>query len=120
MSSSPIAARVGWGLVGLLGVFAGLALLTIGVFVLPVALVLAGVLLLRYGADRAAAGALLVGAAAPVGWIAWLNRFGPGTYCRTTADGVGCTQMWSPWPWFAVAVILVVAGVAVAVRRPAH
>ncbi len=53
--------------------------------------------------------------------VAWLNRDGPGEVCRSLgATGQECTEEWSPWPWLAVGVTLVAAGVVLtvlAVRR---
>ncbi len=108
-------ARAGWMIVGALGIFSVLAMLTIGPLLLPLALGLAALLLWWRGSDRAAVGGLLMGGAGPLLWLAWLNRHGPGTFCRTTPEGVGCMDEWSPWPFVVIALLLIGAGVAVAV-----
>ena len=47
-------------------------------------------------------------------YVAWLNRQGPGTVCTTTRGGGGqCLDEWSPWPWVAAGVALVVLGLVV-------
>jgi hypothetical protein len=45
--------------------------------------------------------------------VAWLNRDGPGDVCTAWSGGqcVAGTEEWSPWPWLAAGVVLVVAGV---------
>jgi hypothetical protein len=58
-------------------------------------------------------------------YIAWLNRDGPGEDICTAhaADGTcnAGTEEWNPWPWLAVGLALVVAGVVlfVVLRRRA-
>jgi hypothetical protein len=64
----------------------------------------------------------VLGPAAPLIYLAWLNRDGPGRVCETTIDGVlHCGDRYSPWPFVAIAAGLAVAFV-VAVRkgRPAR
>lgn len=111
-------AIAGWGVVAVLGVMAVLAMLTVGVFILPVAVVLAVVLLRRGGFGTAAAGGLIVGAGLPLGWIAYLNRHGPGDFCEARAGVTRCIGQWSPWPWLAVALAcLIVGGLLVRLGR---
>ena len=45
------------------------------------------------------------------GYIAFLNRDGPGNVCQTVAGGQECGQQWNPWPFAAVAVLLIAAGI---------
>jgi hypothetical protein len=104
-----------WALAGA-GLCLGLvSILSIGIFILPVAALLAGFLLWRAGPDRALAG-LLSGAAAPLFYIAWLNRGGPGEVCHAITSGVECTDETSPWPWLAIGVVLAAAGLALFAR----
>jgi hypothetical protein len=74
--------------------------------------ILLAVLATRLGGDNVSA----VGVAAGVGaWgfvLGWLNRDGPGEVCTTTATGGGCTQEWSPWPFWLAGAFLVTASVA--------
>jgi hypothetical protein len=95
------------------------SLLTIGPFVLLVTLTLCGWLLWRQGFGAGMAG-LATGAAAPLLYVAWLNRGGPGEVCTGTALSESCGDEWSPWPFLAAAVVLVVAGVAMFVRLRRH
>lgn len=107
-----------WVLAGLLWAFALAGMLTIGAYVVPFA-GLATMGAMTWGIRLWPAG--LIGVSALVGWIGWNNRHGPGDHCTSVPDGVQCTQMWNPWPWFAVAVILVGLGLLLTrreLRRP--
>lgn len=59
--------------------------------------------------------AALIGLAVAPGYVAWLNRNGPGEVCRTASDGVTCIEQWNPWPIAAGALLLVLVGVALLV-----
>jgi len=64
----------------------------------------------------------LIGAAAGAGvWplvIGFLNIDGPGTSCHTTGGGQTCTEEWSPWPFWAVGIaLLILAPVVFEVSR---
>lgn len=106
-----------WALVGAAGCLGLVSLLTIGVFVLPVALLAGGVLLWRTGMTRSVAG-LLSGAGVIPLYISWLNRDGPGTVCTSFGDpgdltnsGESCVDQWSPWPWLVAGLACIAAGV---------
>jgi hypothetical protein len=105
------AAFLGWFVVGALYALAVLAILTIGIFVLPIAI---GLTVVLVRSPRASAGlpGLVSGLALPVLYVAYLNRDGPGDVCTTHAGGVNCTEEWSPWPFLVVGVALVCAGLA--------
>lgn len=94
-----------WALVGAGGCLGVVAILTIGVFVLPLVAVLGGLLLWRAGTGPPVAG-LASGAAAPLLYVAWLNRGGPGLVCHAIPEGQECTDALNPWPWLVVAVLL--------------
>jgi hypothetical protein len=65
----------------------------------------------RWPALRGRAAFLLpAGAAVAPALLAWLNRDGPGTVCRTTGDVSACTEQWSPWPFLVVAVVMAAGG----------
>jgi hypothetical protein len=104
-----------WCLAGVGASLGVLSLLTIGPFVLLLTFVLCGFLLWRLAFGAGMAG-LLAGASLPVLYVAWLNRDGPGTVCTSTATSSSCGDEWSPWPFVAVAVLMVVAGVVVFAR----
>ena len=104
-----------WCLAGAGLSFGVLSILTVGAFVLLLTLGLCGWLLWRLDFGWGMLG-LLAGAAVPLLYVAWLNRDGPGTVCTVTATETTCSDQWSPWPFVAVAVVLVVAGLVAFVR----
>jgi hypothetical protein len=112
-------AFVAWALVGALAALGVASLLTIGLALLVSAAVLAGLLLWTRAARGWSPLGAGVGAAVVVGYIGWLNRGGPGNVCHPIERGVSCEEQWSPWPFFAAAVVLGVLAVAgfVALRK---
>ncbi|HEX2736631.1 MAG TPA: hypothetical protein VHP57_00685 [Acidimicrobiia bacterium] len=104
-----------WFLVGGAYCFCLLAMLTIGVFLLPIPVLATVVLARREDAQIGAAG-LISGLGIPLYWVAYLNRDGPGEICNTTRNGTHCMSEWSPWPWLAVGTLFVLLGVGVALR----
>ncbi|WP_019136157.1 hypothetical protein [Cellulomonas massiliensis] len=104
-------AIVAWAVAG-----ACLALVVsaIGVFTVPVGVLLVVVLLVARRFPESPA--VLVGAGALPLYVAWLNRTGPGRVCSTTATTESCFDATSPWPWVAVGLVLVVGGALLAVR----
>jgi hypothetical protein len=111
---------VAWAAVGVGYAFSLLAIASIGWFLLPLP-VIATVLLTRHSPARRGLAGLVCGLGAPVLYVAYLNRSGPGTVCTST-PGQSCTDEWNPWPWFAVGIALVLGGAAVflARRRPSR
>jgi hypothetical protein len=105
-----------WLLVGGGFAFAVLAMMTIGVFVLPV-VVAALVLLVRRPRSHAGLVALPAGLSLPTFYVAWLNRDGPGVVCRSIQGGSECVQEWSPWPWLAVGLGLLATSVVWTLAR---
>jgi hypothetical protein len=129
VSAAPVAGPpawrwfLAWSAVGAAYCFALLAVLSIGIFVLPIP-VIATILLARSGEANRGATGILSGAALPLLWVAYLNRGGPGDVCTTTGQfaqgGPGaqsCTQEVSPWPWFALGVAVLLSGVAIFTRQ---
>jgi len=108
-------AFLGWCLAGAGGCFGVLSLLSVGPFVLLGTLFLCGWLLWRFNFGWSMGG-LLVGAALPVLYVAWLNRNGPGDVCTSTATSQSCGEESSPWPLLAAALVLVVGGAVVFAR----
>lgn len=105
---------VGWGWFAgwlALGACAGVglaAILTVGIALLLLAAVAAGVLLWK--GPRDAVSGLLAGLAVPLFYIAYLNRSGPGNVCHTVAGGQSCTDEYSPVPFLVAGVVLAAAG----------
>jgi hypothetical protein len=115
-----VPAFAGWCVIGAAGCVSVLSMLTIGPFVLLATLILIGLMLWRVDFGWAMAG-MISGACAPLLYVAWLNRGGPGEVCTTLGDsGQSCTQEWSPWPFLVLALLLAVAGVVVFVRQRRH
>lgn len=114
MSRRP-AALLLWAVVGLLWAFTAAAMMTVGVFVLPITL-LATWAAARFFRVPGQSGTVLCGFALIPGCIAILNRDGPGTACHTSGITTSCTDEMSPWPWAGGAVVLVVLGVTLIIR----
>ena len=112
---------VAWLMIGAAYAVSFLAILTVGPFIVPVSLVMTVLLWRKRRADRELLG-LVSGLALPLLYVGYLNRDGPGTVCTTGRDGSqSCIDEWSPWPWLAVGVLLLLAGAGafVAARRAA-
>lgn len=103
-----------WTLVGA-GVGLGLlSILSIGVFVLA-ASALGTVAVARWRGASADAVGIVAGLGLPPLYVAFLNRHGPGTDCTSIPGGSACTDLSSPWPWFAAGSVLLAAGVTAVV-----
>lgn len=92
---------------------------SIGLFVLPLP-ALATILLARRPHASSGLPGLISGLGIPLLYVAYLNRAGPGTICATITGGQDCTDEWSPWPWLAAAVSLLVLGLAAFIARQRH
>jgi hypothetical protein len=83
------------------------------------AVVFAGALIAGQGRLRRPALGFVTGLGAPLLYVAWLNRAGPGVTCWGTATATGCDQHLNPLPWFLVGLVLFVGGVVAYSRRGA-
>jgi hypothetical protein len=101
----------GWTLAGAGLCLGVLSAFTVGIVVLPVALLLTGVMLVRRRTRNGSALGLVSGAGLVPLYIAYLNRSGPGDVCTQSRTEQHCQQMWSPWPWLAVGVFLALLGI---------
>lgn len=111
-----------WFVVIVLGVLSLAAVVSVGLFILPLAI--AGAILLLARPRRAIGAAVLLGAvgAGPL-ILAYFNRPGPGHVCRTDSEGVACGDYLNPWPWLALGLALWVAAaivLVVAARRSSN
>lgn len=117
MSEDGRAAGWGWFLAWVLvGACAGTglaAILTVGVALLVLAAV-AAVFLLRAGPGRAVVGGVS-GLAAPLFYLAYLNRGGPGEVCHAVAGGQTCTDAYTPVPFLVAGLLLLGAGLVIQV-----
>jgi hypothetical protein len=98
-----------WVLVGVALAFGVLSIASVGIFVLPVAVIAGAVLALRPAARRQLAGAV-VGAGLPLLYVAYLNRSGPGTVCTTHAGNQSCVDESNPWVWLTAALAIIAVG----------
>src|SRR5690242_15451273 len=97
---------VAWTLAGAALLLAVLGAMTIGLFILPFAL-LAIVALARRPAARRSWPAVFLGAGLPLLYVAFLNREGPGEVCHRFTDGESCTQEFTPWPWLVAGALVI-------------
>jgi hypothetical protein len=114
-----------WLIVGGLFSLSVITIASIGLFVLPAALVAMVVALRQPDSWRGVPG-LLAGLGVPAFFVAYLNRGGPasggciavngGELCAGTG-GSGTpqtvSQLLNPWPWFAAAVFLIAIGIGI-------
>ena len=113
-------AGVWWVLVGAAVSVGIVGLLTIGVVFVLLGLLMGGAgIAMRWTRNRAAFMAITGAAAGPL-VLAWINWGGSGPVCQTSADVTGCVDRWSPWPFLAVAAVLVIVGLALATRKWPH
>src|SRR3954454_660713 len=105
-----------WVLVGALVGVGIAALLSIGVLLLLLAAVLAVIGARTPALRNRSVVAIPAGVGLAVLYLAWLNRDGPGNVCDTQGTTTTCTDQVSPWPFVAVAVILIAVSVVLARR----
>ena len=111
------AVRFLWLLGGFLLVFGVVSLPSIGMFVLPgavVVMILAGVLSRGQGWPL-----FLIGAALPMFWVAWLHRGGPGIRRWQGQTSSGASELLNPWPFSIAGVVLLTLAVLLILRRRA-
>ncbi len=107
----------GWAVTGGGGLLALLSVMTVGIFVAPVALAAAVLLATRRGTERGLPG-LLSGVSLPLLLLTYLNRQGPGTYCTSSGTGETCTDgLYDPWLLLALAVLALAGGLFLFLRR---
>ena len=100
-----------WASVGVALAISAIAVMTIGVWVVPFALI--GLIASYKRANRSSGVGLISGAGVPFLFIAYLNRNGPGDICRQFGfGGQQCTQEYSPWPFMLVGTMLILLGMA--------
>ena len=100
---------IAWMLTGAGYALGLLGALSIGPFILPLA-VAATIVLATRSRTRVGLPGLVSGLSLPLFYVAFLNRSGPGTICTTTATSQSCVNEWSPWPWLIIGVVLLVSG----------
>jgi hypothetical protein len=122
MDAAPAAELRSWGwfaawlLTGAAWAVGLIAITSIGLFVVPVAIV-ATMLLARRTYCRPGLPGLVAGLGLPPLYVAYLNRAGPGNVCTAISGGTTCTQEFDPWPWLIAGLALVAFGVVVFLIR---
>lgn len=106
----PWGSFLGWAAVTAAFGMALLSILSIGLFLVPVPVILTAFLLRTRNAQGSLWGLMSGAAVAPL-FLAYTNRSGPGTICNLAATA--CVDEIDPWPWALVGVALLVAGVLV-------
>jgi hypothetical protein len=98
-----------WAVVGL---GFGFGISVVGIVTVPAATLVTVILLTRKRLRQGAYG-LLVGIGTPLLLVAYLNREGPGTVCRTLDGGRGtqCDDLYDPRKWAAAGLAFIAAGV---------
>jgi len=114
MTSTPTERRnvtwsVAWMLTGAGYALGILGAPSIGPYVLVVT-VAATIVLATHTGSREGLPGLIFGLSLPLFYVAFLNRLGPGTVCTSTATSQSCVDEWSPWPWLAIGIVLLVSG----------
>lgn len=99
-----------WAVVG---VGFGLGISVIGLFTVPAAFLIT-IFLLTLKRFRQSVWGLLVGIGAPLLFVAYGNREGPGTVCHAIDGGRGtqCDDLYDPRKWAAVGLLFIAAGIA--------
>ena len=100
---------IAWMLTGAGYALGILGALSIGPYVLVITVAATIVLATRTGSKVGLPG-LVSGLGLPLFYVAFLNRSGPGTVCTSTGTGQSCVDEWSPWPWLAIGIVLLVSG----------
>src|ERR1019366_1655169 len=114
-----------WFLVGAAYAVGLVGILSVGIFVLPIAII-GTVFLARQPTSLRGVPGLVSGLGLPLFYIAYLNRGYGGQACQASGSAAAhtlayqCTQALDPWPWLAAGLLLLAASIVVfAVRsRP--
>lgn len=100
----------------ILGAAAAVSVLIFGVPALAVFGLAGALLASRRRLGRVTLG-FVSGMGAPLLYVAWLNRSGPGMTCWQTATATGCDQHLDPLPWLLIGMALFIGGVVAYARR---
>jgi len=100
---------IAWMLTGAGYALGILGALSIGPYILVITVAATIVLATRTG-SRVGLPGLISGPSLPLFYVAFLNRSGPGQVCTSTATSQSCADEWSPWPWLAIGVVVLVSG----------
>jgi hypothetical protein len=105
-----------WGAVGVLIGFGVVGILTIGIFLLGLAFILA-IVGVAFPASRSAAALAVLPGLGVLPLVVGLNNLGgPGERCSSTQSSLSCIELLSPWPFLLPGIVLIVIGGWVAWR----
>lgn len=105
-----------WAVIGAGACLSLLTILSIGFILAPATLIVAAVV--AWASKGNGAMGVVSGLGAPLLYIAYENRRGPGISCTgNPMVGHYCSQEWSPWPWAIAALLLIVAGLAILISQ---
>ncbi len=99
-----------WGAVGALAGFGVVGILTIGIFVLAAALLLAVVGVVLPSSRSSAIVATIPGLGIMPMAVGLANLGGPGERCSSSAVSSSCTELLSPWPFLVPGLMLLIGG----------
>ncbi len=97
---------LGWLAVGALWALSIVTMLSIGMFLMPVALIVTVVMCMGYTRPDGWPGSI-AGFALIALYLAFLHRHGPGQYCTGTGASVTCVDQLNPWLFLAAGVALI-------------
>lgn len=106
----PLWPLVYWGFVGTLIGLGVVGILSIGIFVLAVALILTLVGVIVPRTRSVAVVALVPGLGVLPTWVGLANLGGPGERCTGTASSLSCGELLNPWPFLVPGVLLLALG----------
>ncbi len=109
---------IAWMVLGVLASFGVAALPSVGLFVLPVAVVAAAAL--GKGSKGKGWEGFLSGAGITALWVAYENRYGPGEYCASADAVTSCSQQLNPAPFLALGLLGVALGLLLGALRYAQ
>jgi hypothetical protein len=108
-----------WLAVGAVYSVALVGIASIGLFVLPFAVIGTALVMRRTNGKDGLFG-LLSGLGIPLLYVSYLNRKGPGTVCSHVSGGQSCGGESDPWIWFGVGMSLLFAGALLFMLRRSH
>ena len=105
-----------WAAVGVLIGFGVVGILTIGIFLLALAFILA-IVGVAFPASRSPAALAVLPGLGVLPLVVGLNNLGgPGERCSSTQSSLSCIELLSPWPFLLPGILLIVVGGWVAWR----
>lgn len=113
------ACKLIWISIGLLLGIGIVGILTVGIFLLVAAALLAVVAFRIVKSTGQCAVWSLFGIAVAPFMLAWVNRKGPGRVCTESTLRVECVMRYSPWPFVACGVLICCTGLFLATRHRA-